>query len=99
MKSSTRPRLPNSLIWILTCLLLALVWVGILATKLEHQLKPEIDRKGLKSTTYVDIKSECLRDILRTVLEDIKWLCLGEDKPTVSPDRHAMLSRLINAPD
>lgn len=34
-------------------------------------------------TFYVDIKSEGLRDILRTVLQDVNGICLREDKPTV----------------
>ena len=45
----------------------------------------------MKSTAYVDIKLEGLRDILRIVLKDIKWLSLGEDKPTVSHDMHNVL--------
>jgi hypothetical protein len=48
----------------------------------------EIDKTSLKSTVYVDIKSEGLRDNLRIVLKDIKWLALGEDKPAVSPNLH-----------
>ena len=34
-------------------------------------------------TFYIDIKSEGLRDILRTVLRDVNGICLREDKPTV----------------
>lgn len=34
-------------------------------------------------TTFVDVKSEELRDILREVLKDISTVCLREDKPTV----------------
>jgi hypothetical protein len=34
-------------------------------------------------TTFVDVKSEELRDILREVLKDINTVCLREDKPTV----------------
>jgi len=37
----------------------------------------------LDPTYYVDIKSEGLRDILRTVLRDIRTVNLNEDKPTV----------------
>ena len=32
---------------------------------------------------YVDVKSERLRDILRTILQDVMGICLREDKPTV----------------
>jgi hypothetical protein len=34
-------------------------------------------------TSYIDIKSEDLRDILREVLHDIKAVSLMEDKPSV----------------
>jgi len=34
-------------------------------------------------TFFVDIKSEALRDILRTVLQDVNGICLREDKPAV----------------
>ncbi|KAH8701500.1 hypothetical protein BGW36DRAFT_423814 [Talaromyces proteolyticus] len=34
-------------------------------------------------TTYIDIKSERLRDILRVVLHDIKAISLMEDKPSI----------------
>ncbi|KIW99705.1 uncharacterized protein Z518_11118 [Rhinocladiella mackenziei CBS 650.93] len=46
-------------------------------------VRTRVERTSLKSTTYVDIKSEDLRDILRIVLKDIKWLSLGEDKPAI----------------
>ena len=60
----------------------------------EHRLILEIDKISLKSTTYVDIKLEGLRDILRIVLKDIKWLSFSEDKPTVSPNLHDVLGCL-----
>ncbi|KAL9129214.1 MAG: hypothetical protein Q9217_002283 [Psora testacea] len=41
------------------------------------------NRKTLDPTYYVDIKSEGLRDILRTVLRGIRAVNLNEDKPTV----------------
>lgn len=61
----------------------------------------ETDKTSPKSVTYVDIKSEGLRDILRIVLKDIKWLSLGEGKPPVSPDAHNVPGRgvLTNAQD
>ncbi|KAL2044108.1 hypothetical protein ABVK25_012460 [Lepraria finkii] len=42
-----------------------------------------IDKKTTDPTFFVNIKSEALRDILRTVLRDINRICLREDKPTV----------------
>lgn len=47
-----------------------------------------LDKKTLDPTYYVDIKSEGLRDILRTVLRDIRTVNLNEDKPTVSASPH-----------
>ncbi|KAK5943797.1 hypothetical protein PMZ80_003078 [Knufia obscura] len=35
-----------------------------------------------RSIVYVDIKLPGLRDILRVVLEDIKWVSLADDKPS-----------------
>jgi hypothetical protein len=59
----------------------------------------EIDKASLKSITYIDIKLEGLRDILRIVLKDIKWLSLSEDKPTIRLDIYNILGyrELINA--
>lgn len=42
-----------------------------------------LDRKTNDPTFYIDIKSEELRDIVRTILRDVKGICLGDDKPTV----------------
>jgi hypothetical protein len=42
-----------------------------------------LDKKTLDPTFYVDIKSEGLRNILRTVLQDIRAVNLNEDKPAV----------------
>ena len=69
-------------------LLFALALVGVLAHTQKHQLTLKIDRTSLNSIAYFDIKSEGLRDILRVLLKDIKWLSLGEDKPAVSPIMH-----------
>jgi hypothetical protein len=41
------------------------------------------DRSTKVSSAYIDIKSEGLRDILRTVLRDVKAVSLDADKPTV----------------
>lgn len=41
------------------------------------------DKKTMNPTRYIDIKSEGLRDILRTVLGDIRANTLNDDKSTV----------------
>jgi hypothetical protein len=41
------------------------------------------DKKDKKLTNYVDIKSEGLRDVLRSVLQDVNGICLREEKPSV----------------
>jgi hypothetical protein len=74
--------------------LFAVALVGILTLTPQHRLIPEIDKTSLKSTAYIDIKSEGLRDILRIVLKDIKWLSLGEDKPAVSSILYDVPGRL-----
>jgi hypothetical protein len=43
-----------------------------------------LDERSTKSTTYIDVKSEILRDILREVLRNVKTVSLMEPKPTVS---------------
>lgn len=43
----------------------------------------DADKTTSKPTAYIDIKSEGLRDVLRTVLKQIKWISLGGDKPSV----------------
>ena len=42
-----------------------------------------LDKKTLDPIYYVDIKSEGLRDILKSVLRDIRTVNLNEDKPAV----------------
>ena len=42
-----------------------------------------LDKKTLDPTYYVDIKSERLRSISRTVLRDICTVNLNEDNPAV----------------
>ena len=44
-----------------------------------------LDKETKDTTTYVDIKSKCLRDILRAVLQDVRGISLKEDKLSVSP--------------
>jgi len=43
----------------------------------------DLEKKTLDPTYYVDIKSKDLRDILRTILRDIRMINLNEDKPTI----------------
>ena len=43
------------------------------------------DRKTLVPTTYIDVKSKDLQAVLVEVLEDVRGICLREDKPTVRP--------------
>lgn len=43
----------------------------------------DVDKKTMDPTYYIDIKSEGLRDILRTVLRDVRTVNLNEDKPAV----------------
>lgn len=42
-----------------------------------------INKKTKDSISYIDVKSEGLRDVLRKVLKDIRGICLREDKPLV----------------
>ncbi|OWP06252.1 hypothetical protein B2J93_2490 [Marssonina coronariae] len=46
-------------------------------------VRTRIDRTTEKQTHHVDIKSEGLRDVLRSVLQDVKGICLRETKPSV----------------
>ena len=43
-----------------------------------------IDEANMHYKTYVDIKSEPLRDVLREVLEGVNTVSLRGDKPEVS---------------
>jgi hypothetical protein len=46
------------------------------------------DRDTKDPTSYVDIKSEELRDILREVLKDVHGISLIVEKPTVRPSSY-----------
>ncbi|CZR66033.1 uncharacterized protein PAC_15933 [Phialocephala subalpina] len=46
-------------------------------------VRTRIDKKTEKRTHYIDLKSEGLRDVLRSVLQDVKGICLREEKPSV----------------
>lgn len=43
----------------------------------------DIDKKTLNSIYYLDMKSKELRDILRTILRDIRTINLNEDKSAI----------------
>ncbi|KAI2787035.1 hypothetical protein POX_f07390 [Penicillium oxalicum] len=46
-------------------------------------VRERVERNSEEVTSYIDIKSEGLRDILRVVLHDIKAISLIEDKPSI----------------
>ncbi|KAF8850015.1 P-loop containing nucleoside triphosphate hydrolase protein [Acephala macrosclerotiorum] len=46
-------------------------------------VRARIDKKTSANTVYIDIKSECLRDVLRTVLKGVHGISVKEDKPSV----------------
>ncbi|KAL1979099.1 hypothetical protein VTN96DRAFT_7018 [Rasamsonia emersonii] len=46
-------------------------------------VRRRIDRKTAEIITFVDVKSAALRDILRTVLKDVRTAGLEEEKPAV----------------
>lgn len=47
-----------------------------------------LDRKTKDPMSYIDIKSEELRDILREVLKDVHGISLMVEKPTVRPSSY-----------
>ena len=81
---SHRNRWTNRPTWISTYLLFASELVSPLTSI--HTSPPDdggLDKNSMDPTYFVDIKSEGLRNILRTVLRDIHAVNLNEDKPTV----------------
>ncbi|KAJ5161042.1 hypothetical protein N7492_006434 [Penicillium capsulatum] len=46
-------------------------------------VRERVDRKSEEVTTYIDIKSEWLRDILSGVLQNIKAISLMENEPSI----------------
>ena len=54
----------------------------------------KVDRKTSEPTYYVDVKSEGLRDILRTVLRDVRAVNLNEEKPAVCLSLHLCVLRM-----
>jgi hypothetical protein len=43
-----------------------------------------LDKNAATNTIYIDIKSECLRDILRMALKGVHGISAKEDKPSAS---------------
>ena len=43
-----------------------------------------LDKKTKVTTSYVDVKSELLRDVLRDLLKDVRGISLNESKLSVS---------------
>jgi hypothetical protein len=43
-----------------------------------------LDKKASANTVYIDIKSEWLRDVLRTVLKGVHGISAKEEKPSAS---------------
>ncbi|KAI9891861.1 MAG: hypothetical protein M1814_002246 [Vezdaea aestivalis] len=46
-------------------------------------VRQRLGQKDVHSQTFIDVKSDGLRDILREVLKDVRGICLREDKPEV----------------
>ncbi|KAL3484543.1 hypothetical protein BJX62DRAFT_243823 [Aspergillus germanicus] len=46
-------------------------------------VRERVERNSEEVATYIDIKSEVLRDILRVVLHNIKAISLMEEKPSI----------------
>jgi hypothetical protein len=68
-----------------TCLSFVLGSVSIFALSELHVLmKNFLDKKAATNTIYIDIKSECLRDVLRMVLKGVHGISAKEDKPSAS---------------
>jgi len=65
------------------CSLFVSELISIFTSVYNYSDQDNSDKKTLNSTYYVDIKSEELRDILRTVLRDIRAVNLNEDKLVV----------------
>ncbi len=43
-----------------------------------------LDKKAATNTVYIDVRSEWLRDVLRTVLKGVYGISAKEDKPSAS---------------
>ncbi|KAK2752220.1 hypothetical protein FQN54_008152 [Arachnomyces sp. PD_36] len=46
-------------------------------------VREHIDKRSKEVTSYIDVKSDPLREILRDVLRDVKAVSLMEDKPSI----------------
>jgi hypothetical protein len=54
------------------------------------------DKKTAEPTTFIDVNSENLREVLKTVLEDVKGINLREDKLSVQQTRRRNLQKFAN---
>jgi hypothetical protein len=67
------------------CLLFVLGSVSIFVLNGLHVLmKISYIRRHRPNTIYIDIKSEWLRDVVRTVLKGVHGISAKEDKPSAS---------------
>lgn len=72
------------MIWTNTYLLFVCELVSIeLLSRIFVTDDKTLDKKTENPIYFIDLKSEALRDILRTVLQNVKGICLREDKPMV----------------
>jgi hypothetical protein len=68
-----------------TCSLYGSNFVRILGVfTYRRNANSKLDKNNKLFSTFLDMKSDELRDILRLLLKDVKAVCLREDKPTVS---------------
>lgn len=67
-----------------TCLSFVLGSVSIFTLNGLYVLMDILDKKALTNTVYIDIKSESLRDVLRTVLKGVNGISAKEDSPSIS---------------
>ena len=63
-------------------------FAGISVRVLSHLVRFElsntfIDKNTKETTSYIDVKSEPLREVLRDILRGVKAVSLMEDKPSV----------------
>ena len=59
--------------------------VSIVSSKQTSPVDSEsLDKDTKDTTTYIDIKSKYLRDMLRVVLQNVRGISLKEDKLSVS---------------
>jgi hypothetical protein len=54
------------------------------------------DKKTAEPTIFIDVNSEHLREVLKTVLEDVKGINLREDKLSVQYTRRHNLRKFTD---